>query len=55
MLGSKTANAPENNSFVISFMHLKYRSGLKKDGTEAGETRWELDYRTVKTCSLAAG
>ena len=38
MLGSKISNAPENNSFAASFMHLKLRRGTNKDNDgEAGE------------------
>ena len=45
-------NAPQNNSFAASFMHLRLRRELRKI-TE----RWELDYRIVNKimCFLEGG
>lgn len=39
MLGSKISNAPENNSFATSFMHLKFRKGRKDYYKEVGDSQ----------------
>ena len=49
MPGSKISNAPKNNSFAASLMHLK----LRREGKEDPTWRWEkagrgLHYRVVK-------
>lgn len=58
MLGSKISNAPEKNSFAISFMHLRLRTECKEDYLGVGESkaRQGLHYRVVKImCSLEGG
>ena len=38
MQGSKISNAPENNSFALSFMHLKLRREFKEGYSKMGES-----------------
>lgn len=39
MQGSKISNAPENNNFAASFMHLKLRRESKENYMEVGESK----------------
>lgn len=39
MPGSKISNAPPNNSFATSFLHLKLRRGHKEDYMETGKSK----------------
>lgn len=37
--GSTISNAPENNSFTVSLMHLELRRERKEDEMEVGESK----------------
>lgn len=39
MLGSKVSNAPKNNRFPASFMHLKLKRKPKKDYRKVGKSK----------------
>lgn len=39
MSGSKTSTALENNSFAVSFVHLKSRMEYKEDCMKVGESK----------------
>ena len=39
MLGSKIANAPENDGFAVIFVHLEGRRGSKEDSRRWGKAR----------------
>lgn len=47
MPGRKSSNAPENNDFAASFMHLKLRRKFKEDYMEVGEGGYHLFQRYV--------
>ena len=48
MLGRKISHAPENNSFAVTFMHLKLREECKEDDMGWEKARWGQEYRVVK-------
>lgn len=48
-------NAPENNSFAVSFMDLKLRSEHKEDYAEVGESKAGWNYRIVKIICFLEG
>lgn len=54
MPGSKLSNAPENDSFVVSFISLELRREYRKDYMKVGQSRQGLGYRTINkiTCFL---
>lgn len=54
MPGNKLSNAPENDSFVVSFIPLELRREYRKDYMKVGQSRQGLGYRTVNkiTCFL---
>lgn len=45
--GNEISNAPENDSFSDSFMHLESRRDFKEDYMEVGEARQRLDYKRI--------
>lgn len=51
MPGSKISNAPQNNSFAASFMHLKLRREGKEDCVEARGGGWG-DNRIINKLKL---
>lgn len=53
MLKSKISNAPKNNSFAASFMHLKLKRLLRKIIWRWGKAKLGSDYRIVNNmCSF---
>lgn len=49
--GGKISNAPDSNSFAVSFTHLKLRRSRHKENYMTEKARQGSDYRTVKiTC-----
>ena len=55
VLGSKISSARENESFVVSLIHLESRRESKEDYRKQEKARWGLDYRRVNRimCSPA--
>ena len=52
MKGSKIVNSPENNSFAVSFIHLRLRREPKEDYTEVGESKAGIGLQDRKIMCL---
>ena len=55
--GSKMSNAPENDSFAVSFIHVELRRDCKRDYVKVGESNVGSVYRIVNKilCFLEGG
>ena len=50
---NKIPNALENNSFAVSFMHLKLRGEHKEDYMEVGKSKVGLGYKVADKIMLS--